>query len=170
MRIIISTLIIAMGITAGFSEERVDERQENQKNRIVDGAKSGSLTRGETKRLVKEQHRINHLEHRLEADGELSTKDKVRLERRQDRASRHIARQKHDGRQRNRIRQGIKSGEITRAEANHLVNGQKKIRRAERRARVDGKFTDAERKRIGRKKAIESRKIHRAKHNKKNRR
>ena len=82
------------------------------------------------------------------------------------------ATQKVDNRQakqRVRIAQGVKSGELTRAEAKRLRNGQKKVRRMERRAKADGVVTKCERKRLDKAQNRESRAIRRLKKNDRNR-
>lgn len=68
-------------------------------------------------------------------------------------------------RQHVRIAQGVRSGEITRAEALRLRAGQRQIRRAERRARADGFVNRRERARIHQLQNRENRAIYRLKHN-----
>lgn len=67
--------------------------------------------------------------------------------------------------QRRRIRQGVRSGELTKAETVNLRKGQKDIRQDKRQARADGVVTPTERKEIRQEKRQESRKIYRKKHN-----
>jgi len=62
--------------------------------------KSGELTRGETRHLVKQQHRIQHAKQRVWSDGTLTAGEKARLELRQDKASADIYRLKHNQRDR----------------------------------------------------------------------
>ena len=75
---------------------RVDRRQDKQRTRIVQGRRSGELTRGEARRLKKQQRKINRMERRFSSDGYLSGRERYRLERAQDRASKRIARLKHN--------------------------------------------------------------------------
>lgn len=63
-----------------------------------------------------------------------------------------------------RIRQGIRSGELTRREAARLEAGQARIRIAERIAKADGTVTRRERHRINHMLNHASRNIHRQKH------
>lgn len=77
-----------------------------------------------------------------------------------------VARQKN---QRQRIRQGVRSGELTRAETVNLVNGQKEIRQEKKEARADGVVTPEERKEIRQDQRQESRKIYRKKNNRRDR-
>ena len=67
--------------------------------------------------------------------------------------------------QRSRIKQGVKSGELTKGEAKNLRKDEKNIRKEVKAARADGKVTHAERKEIRHEKREASRKIFRKKHN-----
>lgn len=71
--------------------------------------------------------------------------------------------------ERHRIKEGVKSGELTKAEAKNLAKGQKEIRRDVKEAKVDGVVTKTERKEIRQDQRQESRKIYRKKHNKRDR-
>lgn len=64
-----------------------------------------------------------------------------------------------------RIRDGVRSGEITRAEARRLVRGQRHVHRMERRAKADGVVTRRERARLAHAQNVQSRHIARARHN-----
>jgi hypothetical protein len=73
-----------------------------------------------------------------------------------------------DARQHNqaqRIRQGVRSGELTRREARHLRRGQHRIQRMENRAKADGVVTARERRRIHHAQNVQSRRIFNKKHN-----
>jgi len=72
-------------------------------------------------------------------------------------------------RQQARIRQGVRSGELTRGEARRLERGEARIARREARARRDGNFTRRERGRIQRQLNRESRAIYRQKHDRQDR-
>lgn len=71
--------------------------------------------------------------------------------------------------QHRRIKQGVRSGEITRAEAVNLRNGQREIRQDVRAAKADGVVTAAEKSAIKQEQRQESRKIFRKKHNNRDR-
>ena len=79
----------------------INRREANQKHRIQQGVHSGELTRRETARLAAEQARIRALERRARADGEVTARERARLQRGLNRSSRHIYRQKHDRQDRN---------------------------------------------------------------------
>ena len=64
-----------------------------------------------------------------------------------------------------RIHQGVKSGELTKAEAMNLRNGQREIHQDIKEAKADGKITRNERKEIRQDQRVENRKIFRKKHN-----
>ena len=72
---------------------------------------------------------------------------------------------RREARQHQRIRQGRRSGELTRGEQVRLRAGQRHIRRMEMRAKRDGRVTPMERRRITRARNRESRRIGRLKHN-----
>lgn len=66
--------------------------------------------------------------------------------------------------QRHRIEQGIRSGELTRPEAQRLVNGQVHLRRMEHHAKADGTVTARERARLEWNADRQSARIYRQKH------
>ena len=77
-------------------EQRVDNRQDRQEQRIENGISSGALTAPEARSIGRQQAGIVRAEARAEADGKVTRKEAIGLEKRQDRASRHIYRAKHD--------------------------------------------------------------------------
>jgi uncharacterized membrane protein YebE (DUF533 family) len=172
-------LLISMAIAALFvhqaaqaqeSAAGVNQRQHNQMDRIRQGAASGDLTRGETRRLVGEQREIRREESAYRSDGVVTPRERADLHRDLDRSSNHVWRERHDAqtrptayngpdglsinereaRQREAIRRGVASGELTRHESQRLWGEQRRIERMEQRARADGHFTPQERARINR--------------------
>ena len=71
--------------------------------------------------------------------------------------------------QQKRIRQGVKSGELTRKEARRLERKEGKIRADEMIAKSDGKVTAKERRRLNHDLHRASRDIHRQKHDRQRR-
>lgn len=71
--------------------------------------------------------------------------------------------------QKQRIKQGAKSGEITKREAKSIKRSSTNARKYEKRAKSDGKVTWKERVRLENKQDKTSRKIYRTKHNKRDR-
>ncbi|HEX5083317.1 MAG TPA: hypothetical protein VFY40_14830 [Blastocatellia bacterium] len=72
--------------------------------------------------------------------------------------------------QRNRIRNGIRSGELTRWEANRLINQQRRIESYELRSRLDdGRLDRQERRRLDQMLDRSNRDIYRQKHDRQDR-
>jgi Ni/Co efflux regulator RcnB len=71
-------------------------RQVSQQARIGEGVRSKELTRHETVRLEREQRRIQLEKKAAKADGTVTPREKRFLRREQNRANRHIHRQKND--------------------------------------------------------------------------
>ncbi|MFZ2508664.1 MAG: hypothetical protein WAW79_09375 [Steroidobacteraceae bacterium] len=72
--------------------------------------------------------------------------------------------------QRQRIAQGVRSGELTRPEARGLIAGERRLHRHEHHARSDGAVTRAERVRLQRHAGRMSARIYRQKHDAQSRR
>jgi hypothetical protein len=91
-------VVLSMMMAAPAFAGRAEHRMVRQQRRIERGVKNGELTRHETKRLEKKEARLAVEDARLRAKdgGKLTVKDKLKLERQQDRVSRQIFRQKHD--------------------------------------------------------------------------
>lgn len=99
------TMVLAVGVLmfglSGmvFAEAEtpvIDQRQANQEKRIDQGVASGQLNEREANRLNKQQEHINKVEDKAKADGVVTKGERARIDHAQDRASRHIAREKHD--------------------------------------------------------------------------
>lgn len=182
-----STLIAALVAVpviaaAGTRDPGVNHRQHNQQSRIQQGVKSGELTRGEAHRLQAEQRHIRHEERMYKSDGHLTGAERADLHRDQNRASRDIYRQKHDAQQRppaavrdpgvnarqhnqhDRIAQGVRSGSLTKDEAQGLRTEQRSIRQEERQYKSDGALTRDERKDLHQDLNAASRNIYNEKH------
>lgn len=93
--------LLAASVIAAPASAGVNGRQADQRDRIVQGWRSGALTRGEAVRLGRQQYRVARAEARMRADGGgLSAAERARLHARQDRASANIYAKKHNGRSR----------------------------------------------------------------------
>ncbi len=169
----------------------IEQRQDYQEQRIQRGVDSGTLTPGETRYLDREQGRIQNTEDRMQADGNLSTRERGRLNRMENRSSRDIYRLNHNDRtagghggnwsghsntydprierreayQERTIRQGIRSGELTPGEARYLNREQAHIDRAEDRMSADGRLSLRERQRLNQMQNQASRDIYRLENN-----
>ena len=71
--------------------------------------------------------------------------------------------------QKSRIKHGVKTGELTRKESKHLIQGQRKIARTEARFKSDGNFTKRERAKVHALQTKQSQKIFVQKHDKQDR-
>ena len=80
----------------GTNDPGIQQRMQNQEQRIDQGVKNGALTPKETGRLEAEQARIKQTESRMKSDGNLTGQERQKLNNMQDRSSNHIYRQKHD--------------------------------------------------------------------------
>jgi hypothetical protein len=81
------------------AEGRIQQRRENQQDRIAAGVASGQLTPRETARLERGEARLNGeiRDMREDGGGKLTARDRRVVNRQQDVLSRRIYRQKHDG-------------------------------------------------------------------------
>jgi len=92
---IVTTILTLMWCSAVWAE-RSTIREHRQTQRIRQGVRSGEITRPEVRILKKEQGRIDRAYHRASADGHLNWRERQRLDKLQDLASRHIYRAKHN--------------------------------------------------------------------------
>ena len=114
MRKMLIPIALAATLACGFAQaqersyggrsasggDRVDTRQARQTDRIRSGMANGDLTRREASALRSEQRGIRQMERHARADGVVTPREGRRLERAQDRSSRHINQQRHDRQQR----------------------------------------------------------------------
>lgn len=97
-------LVLALGCAAAgaaYAQDpaatpRIDQRAVHQQQRIDQGVASGRLTARETQHLEKREAHIAGDEAKAKSDGVVTRKERVKLTREQDAASRAIHRQKHD--------------------------------------------------------------------------
>ena len=85
--------------TPGNHDYDINQRKENQQDRIAQGVKSGQLTPGETSRLEHQEAGINKEERGMRAqdNGHLTKTDRKTLHQQQNQESRRIYRDKHNG-------------------------------------------------------------------------
>jgi len=86
----------AVAASAQTNTPRVDQRENNQKDRIVNGVKSGDLGFKETAKLLKQQAEIRKFERKASSDGNVTFVESVRLHRELNQASRNINRKKNN--------------------------------------------------------------------------
>jgi opacity protein-like surface antigen len=90
-----SILVVSIA-SAQAATPGIDQRQANQEQRIDKGIAGGQLTGREANRLNNQQEHINKIEDNVKSDGVVTKKERKKVHAAQDRASRKIARQKHD--------------------------------------------------------------------------
>jgi predicted transcriptional regulator len=99
MKKTIATIVTsALLVTTPMFAARVDKRQKHQQERIAQGVASGELTARETAQVEREEARLQAEKRGMREDdgGTLTNKEKVKLNRQQNRLSHQIYRQKHD--------------------------------------------------------------------------
>ncbi|TQV89055.1 hypothetical protein [Aliikangiella coralliicola] len=94
--VIPASLAILLSSQTFAETPKLDARQANQKNRIIQGIDSGELTKKEANRLVQGQRELNRMEKRAKSDGIVTKKEKARLHNKADKESAKIAKNKHD--------------------------------------------------------------------------
>jgi hypothetical protein len=95
--ILMMIVFSSVDTSAQTNRRGINDREHNQRQRIVNGVKSGELTYRETARLAREQAQIRRMEYRFRHSGDgLSSRERARLQRELNQSSRHIYRQKHD--------------------------------------------------------------------------
>ena len=77
----------------------VEKRDRAQQKRIGEGIENGSLTAGEAAKMETKEAKLQREERRMRAQdgGKLDAQDKAKVNRQQNRLSKGIYRQKHDG-------------------------------------------------------------------------
>lgn len=184
LTMVAALLLTATVADAGTRDPGVNARQQNQRGRIQQGARSGELTRHETRHVAQSQRDIRQLERAYKSDGTLTGAERRDLHHEQNQASRDIYRQKHDaqdrpaappavrdpgvnqrqGNQTARIAQGVKTGELTQDEAQELRTERRDIRELEQGYKSDGTLTKDERVDLHQQLNQQSREIYEEKH------
>lgn len=93
-----AVLAVSTSMAMGQTSARINQRKENQQDRIAQGVKSGQLTAHETRHLEGREASINREEHAMRRadNGHLTRADRAALTHRQNRVSRSIYRDKHN--------------------------------------------------------------------------
>ena len=163
----------------------INQRKENQQDRIANGIQSGQLTAGEAGKLEKKESEVNQEERDMRKldNGHLTAADRATLNQQQHKLSKSIYNQKHDAQvqnvnpksevgkraenQQDRIAQGVKSGQLSAGETANLEHREAAINKEVHndRAANGGRLTPAERRQVNRQQDRTSRAIYRKKHN-----
>lgn len=102
-KILVTAFILTFGMFAAKAQTATpvaNAKQANQQVRIAHGQANGELTRAEAKALRMEQRHIRRVKRRAKADGTVTADERMKINRKQRRANRHIRRQKHDDQKR----------------------------------------------------------------------
>ncbi len=99
---LLGTAVLSSAMAGRARAGEIQDRKENQQQRIAQGVHSGQLTAGETANLEGKEAGLNHEEHAMrQADGgKLTAGDRRVINRQQNHLSRNIYRDKHNGRTR----------------------------------------------------------------------
>ena len=97
---IVLSAVFVMGLSVVASAQ-INRRERHEQQRIRQGIRNGELTRREAGRLEAQQARIRIAERFARRDGNISYRERARLDRMLDHASRNIYRRKHDSQDRN---------------------------------------------------------------------
>ena len=191
--ILAMTIVIAFCASSVFAQSQsgsdlsnpstIQQRKENQQDRIANGVQSGQLTAGETKNLETKEADLNHEEHtmRSEDDGHLTSADRTTLNNQQNHLSNNIYGDKHNAatahygnnevgqrreNQQDRIAQGIRSGELRPGQTARLENQEQGINRevGGMRQANGGRLTNADKRVVNQQQNAVSRHIYRDKH------
>jgi uncharacterized membrane protein YebE (DUF533 family) len=99
--IILGAFILTAGlVNAQTTTKKVNQRQGNQKERVVQGVKSGELTKKETKKLARQQRDIKRTKRAAKSDGVVTKKERAVIHQKQNAASRNIKRKKNNDKNR----------------------------------------------------------------------
>jgi hypothetical protein len=195
-RFTIFTAVIALAASSLFAQTNdpqaapaptagtIQQRKQNQQDRVANGIDSGQLTAGETKNLEKDESNLNHNERDMRAEdgGKLTTADRDQLNKEENHVSGQIYQDKHNANttdygkgevgqrrenQQDRIANGIRSGQMTPGEATRTENKEQGLNRevSGMRQENNGKLTASDRKVVNHQQNQLSRQIYRQKHN-----
>lgn len=173
------------GCAALFAQDPagVNQRRENQQDRVANGIQSGQLTAGETKNLEGQESNLNReiKDDRQANGGKLTSAEKQQVNQQQNNLSNKIYQDKHNANaahygnnetgarrqlQQDRIAQGVRNGSLNAGQTSRLENREQGINqqvKADRQAN-GGKLTGQEKKQINHQQNVASRKIYKAKH------
>ena len=87
-----------IGAASAVRAQEIQQRKENQQDRIANGVANGSLTPHETANLEHKEAGLNHeiRQDRKQNGGNLTNKQKAQVNRQQNKLSRNIYRDKHN--------------------------------------------------------------------------
>lgn len=161
----------------------INQRRDNQQDRVANGIGSGALTAGETKNLEGRESNLNReiRDDRAGDDGHLTSGERQQINQQQNNLSHSIYQDKHNANtahygntevgqrrenQQDRIANGLRNGSMNAGQAAHDENHEQGINEQVRadRAGNGGKLTGQEHAQINREQNHVSRTIYRQKH------
>ncbi len=169
--------------TNSTNSPTIQQRKENQQDRIANGIQSGQLTAGETKNLETKEAGLNKEEKNMRAadNGKLTSADRTKLNNQQNRLSKQIYQDKHNANtahygnnqvgqrrenQQDRIANGVRNGSLTPGQTAKLENKEQGVNKevAGMRQANGGKLTNADKKVVNKQQNKLSKQIHNEKH------
>jgi len=171
--------------TASPKPATINQRKENQQDRIGQGIQSGQLTAGEASKVETKESDLNKEERlmRTEDNGKLTSADKSALTQQQNQLSNQIYKDKHNSavqntnpsskvgkraeNQQDRIAQGVTSGQLTAGETAKLEKNEAGINKevsADRKAN-GGTLTQAQKAQVNKQQNKASKQVYKDKHN-----
>ena len=99
MKVILLTIGLVFTFSLAASAQNtsgIDKREKNQKQRIVNGVKSGDLGFKETAKLLKQQAEIRKFERKAKSDGNVTVVERLRLHNKLNQAGSNIKRKKNN--------------------------------------------------------------------------
>jgi uncharacterized membrane protein YebE (DUF533 family) len=99
LRTVIASAIaaISMGAFAQTATPNIDQRQANQQARIDQGKATGNLSKREAARVEAGQAKVAGMKAGAQADGKVTRAERKAIQKEQNKQSRRIKTQKHDG-------------------------------------------------------------------------
>jgi hypothetical protein len=80
----------------GQQTQLADKREKRQVERIKDGVQDGELNAKETGKLLKGQVKVRKYEHKIKSDGNVTFKERAKLQHKLNKSSRKIYKAKHN--------------------------------------------------------------------------
>ena len=191
MKTILMTNLIALGLVGGAAwaqtpAQQDQQRDVNQQQRIEQGLQSGQLSTREAGSLERQEQHVDRMEANDLKNGSISPAEQARLNAAQNKVSKDIYADKHNGvtgnpnsassqrmqadvqrnvNQQQRIQNGMDKGSLTNREAGSLERGQAHVNGREANAAANGHVGAREQRGIQRSENHQSRRIYRKKHN-----
>ena len=169
--------------TTTTSSPTIQQRKENQQDRIANGIQSGQLTAGETKNLETKEAGLNKEEKNMRSadNGKLTSADRTKLNNQQNRVSNQIYQDKHNANtahygnnqvgqrrenQQDRVANGVRNGSLTPGQTAKLENKEQGVNKevAGMRQANGGKLTNADKKAVNKQQNKLSKQIYNKKH------